>query len=201
MRGLLKPLMQRYFHVPEFKEFSKISRFYEQDVYITEKIDGTNGCIYIYRDTDQMGYEDAYLTMMVGSRTRWITPEDDNYGFARWARENQNELLKLGEGYHYGEWWGQGIQRGYGMKKKVFSLFNTYRWSDPEVRPACCDVVPVLYAGPVTPEMVEIYSKPLAHSEAAAVYGIQFDKPEGVMMYFTNANMYFKAPSKKGHKG
>jgi hypothetical protein len=29
--------------------------------------------------------------MLVGSRTRWITPEQDNYGFARWAMEQKKE--------------------------------------------------------------------------------------------------------------
>lgn len=55
--------------------------------------------------------------MMPNSRTRWITPEDDNYGFAKWANENKEELLKLGIGQHFGEWWGSGIQRGYNLQR------------------------------------------------------------------------------------
>ena len=31
-------------------------------------------------------------------------------------------------GRHFGEWWGSGIQRGYGLDEKTFSLFNAYRW-------------------------------------------------------------------------
>ncbi len=64
--------------------------------------------------------------MFIGSRTRWITAQDDNHGFARWVEGNKQELLKLGAGRHFGEWWGSGIQRGYGLQKgeKRFSLFN-----------------------------------------------------------------------------
>jgi hypothetical protein len=79
------------------------------------------------------------------SRSRWITPDDDNFGFAAWVEANRDELLTLGPGRHFGEWWGSGIQRGYGLPKgeKRFSLFNVSRWG--ESRPACCHVVPVLY--------------------------------------------------------
>jgi len=98
---------------PEFKEFPKMARM-SRDVIISEKIDGTNAQILITPDGD----------LFTGSRTRWITPADDNHGFARWAEGNRDELLKLGPGRHFGEWWGQGIQRGYGLKEKRLSLFN-----------------------------------------------------------------------------
>jgi len=175
----------------EFKEFAKISRFYEQNVCITEKIDGTNGLVWISED----------LTVVrAGSRTRWIQTTEDNYGFARFVEDNAEELKKLGAGYHYGEWWGQGIQRKYSMPRKVFSLFNVHKWSDENIRPTCCDVVPVLYNGEITPEVIHRFSKPMTISAAAQKYGIEFDKPEGFMMYFTKGNIYFKAPNEKGRK-
>lgn len=173
----------------DFIGFPKITRFYEQDVVITEKIDGTNGVIHITPEGE----------MLAGSRTRWITTENDNYGFARWVEENKNELMKLGEGTHYGEWWGQGIQRKYNMTKKVFSLFNVNRWSEAEKRPDCCDVVPVLYSGPITPQLIDDFStlKPLALSQAALNYGIEFDRPEGYMFWFSKALQYYKVPLQK----
>ena len=61
----------------EFKGFGKVSRW-SRDLIVTEKIDGTNAQIYI-------GEDGEFLT---GSRTRWITPEDDNMGFSRWAHEH-----------------------------------------------------------------------------------------------------------------
>lgn len=96
----------------EFKSFSKITRFLDAKVTVTEKIDGTNALIAISGDE-----------FKVGSRSRWITPEDDNYGFARWAYAHKEDLMALGDGYWFGEWWGSGIQRKYGMLVKVFSLF------------------------------------------------------------------------------
>lgn len=104
--------------LPEFKSFTKIPRL-SREIVITEKIDGTNACIYIDETTNEM---------LVGSRTRWITPQSDNFGFAAWVEQNKEELYKLGPGYHYGEWWGKGIQRGYGLNERRFSLFNISRW-------------------------------------------------------------------------
>ena len=100
----------------EFRGFQKISRL-SRECIITEKIDGTNASVFITEDGQ-------FLT---GSRTHWIQPEADNFGFSRWAHEHKDELLTLGPGHHFGEWWGHGIQRGYGLPKgeRRFLLFNT----------------------------------------------------------------------------
>jgi hypothetical protein len=121
---------------PSFLPFEKIPRLNRQ-VIITEKIDGTNAIIHIAADME---------TVTAGSRNRWLTTtgKNDNFGFAAWVMDNKPELLKLGPGYHFGEWWGLGIQRGYGLKDRRFSLFNTHRWGDPKKRPACCGVVPII---------------------------------------------------------
>lgn len=84
-----------------FQPFAKIASL-NREVIATEKIDGTNALIHI---------ADDFETMKVGSRTRWITPGDDHFGFATWVEANRAELLRLGPGQHYGEWWGAGIQR------------------------------------------------------------------------------------------
>lgn len=122
----------------DFEEFQKIPRL-KRGCVITEKIDGTNAQVYISDEG----------IIQFGSRSRYITPADDNYGFARWAEAHKDELIKLGPGRHFGEWWGSGIQRGYGLKNgdKRFSLFNVGRWT-PETLPACVGLVPVLYEGP-----------------------------------------------------
>jgi hypothetical protein len=130
--------------VPVFEAFDKIARLSRMCV-ITEKIDGTNAQIYI-------GEDGAFLA---GSRNGWITPEQDNFGFARWSQANKDELLKLGPGRHFGEWWGSGIQRRYGLAEKRFSLFNVGRWRAPDaVLPACVHLVPVLYEGIFSDEAV-----------------------------------------------
>ena len=163
----------------EFRKFNKIARL-SREIVVTEKIDGTNGLIAIGEDGE----------FQVGSRNQWITPEKDNAGFARWAYEHKDELMQLGVGFHYGEWWGQGIQRGYGLKEKRFSLFNTSRWSDDTVRPECCHVVPVLYIGEFyTMTILDVLRELRIYGSVAAP---GFMQPEGVVIYHTAGNVYFK---------
>lgn len=163
----------------EFRKFDKIARL-TREMIITEKIDGTNGLIAIGEDGE----------FQVGSRNQWITPEKDNAGFARWAYEHKDELMGLGAGFHYGEWWGVGIQRGYGLKEKRFSLFNTSRWSGDGVRPACCHVVPVLYTGIFDTHEVDYALYVLERKGSKAAPG--FMCPEGVVIYHVAGNVYFK---------
>ncbi len=175
----------------EFQGFPKISRF-SRDVVVTEKLDGTNA---------QVVVSDDGLTLRAGSRTRWITPEDDNFGFARWVEENKTELLRLGPGQHFGEWWGAGIQRKYGLKEKRFSLFNTHRWSDDATRPACCHVVPVLYTGIIDTAVIDCLVARLAKEGSVAVPG--FTDPEGVVIFHTKSSTLYKKTCKDDdkHKG
>lgn len=164
---------------PEFKEFKKIPRL-SRECIVTEKIDGTNGVIYIENDI-----------IYVGSKSRWLSEKEDNFGFYKWVMENRDDLLKLGQGYHYGEWWGQGIQRNYGLKEKKFSLFNVSKWSDPEVRPKCCDVVPVLAKDiDFDTEIIESYLYELKHFGSKAVPG--FMKPEGIVIFHKPSSYLFK---------
>lgn len=166
-----------------YPEFPKIPRL-KRGCVITEKIDGTNGLISI----DETG------DMRVGSRTRWITPQDDNYGFAKWAEQNREELLKLGPGNHYGEWWGSGIQRRYGQAEKRFALFNTARWT-PETLPSCCEVVPVLYQGDFSTEAIDVAMEGLRTRGSVAAPG--FMRPEGIIVYHTASRSYFKVTLEK----
>lgn len=165
----------------EFTKFNKIARL-SREIIVTEKIDGTNGLIAIGEDGE----------FQVGSRSRWVFPgkSTDNHGFAAWAYENKDELMKLGVGFHYGEFWGPGIQRSYGLKEKRFSLFNTYRWSDDSVRPDCCGVVPVLYAGEFDTAKIQEVLDGL--KEGGSVVAPGFMNPEGIVIYHTAANVYFK---------
>jgi len=168
----------------EFSPFAKIARLTRQMI-VTEKIDGTNASIYI-------GEDGSFLT---ASRNRWITPENDNAGFAKWATEHKDELINLGVGHHFGEWWGQGIQRGYGLTEKRFSLFNVSRWEDEEVRPKCCGVVPILYRGMFDTKVVDDLVAHLAIHGSYAVDG--FMKPEGVVVYHVASGIMFKKTIEK----
>ena len=160
-----------------FIGFPKIHRF-ARDIIVTEKIDGTNAQVVIAEDG----------TVRAGSRTRWITPDDDNFGFAAWVAAHQDELRELGPGRHFGEWWGSGIQRRYGIDVRRFSLFNTSRWGTD--RPACCHVVPVLYAGPFNTVAVAECLDILRLGGSVAAPG--FHKPEGVVVFHVAGNVAFK---------
>lgn len=172
----------------DFVPFPKIARL-NRDIIITEKIDGTNAAIGVGEDG----------TVWAQSRSRIITPKDDNFGFAKYVEEHADELRDyLGPGLHFGEWWGRGIQRGYDLDIKRFSLFNTSRWGDGAVRkdggvvfpPNGVGVVPVLYEGIFKQFEVEIALYRLETRGSRAAPG--FMRPEGVVIYHTAARQMFK---------
>ncbi len=167
----------------EFEEFAKIARL-RRAVVVTEKIDGTNG---------QIAFDESGK-MFVGSRNRWITPEDDNFGFARWCYANEEELRKLGPGRHYGEWWGAGVGRRYDQSEKHFSLFNTSRWAGA-VLPECVRLVPVLYQGDFDTYAIDDAIERLRTNGSAAAPG--FMRPEGIIVYHVAARMLFKKTLEK----
>lgn len=187
---------------PEFVEFPKMARL-SRECIITEKIDGTNASITITEDGQ-------FLT---GSRTRWITPEDDNYGFSRWAHDRREELMTLGVGTHFGEWWGGKIQRGYGLKEKRFSMFNVIRWclhgetpcqipsGDPrlvkmqEVLPPCVTLVPVLYRG--TFETGHCVNALVYLRNEGSLAAPGFMNPEGIVCFHVAAGIGFKKTLEK----
>lgn len=165
----------------EFQVFRKIPRL-RRACCLTEKLDGTNA---------QIAFDEAG-TMHCGSRSRWLTPgqQTDNYGFAAWCHSHYDELVELGEGRHYGEWWGQGIQRNYGLDEKRFSLFNTNRWGEHNPPPACCHVVPVLYQGLFDSDAVLFALEDLELYGSVAAPG--YLRPEGVVVYHMASRQYFK---------
>lgn len=170
----------------EFKEFPKIARL-NREVIVTEKIDGTNAAVVISEHGE----------IMAQSRTRIISPQDDNFGFAAWVEENRTELEKLGPGHHFGEWWGRGVQRGYGLTERRFSLFNTSRWGDDAVRPACCHVVPVIIRGEPS-QSFEVAAAALAVlRERGSLAAPGFMKPEGIVAFHVQGNLMFKATLEK----
>lgn len=206
----------------DFQGFPKIARL-SRDMVVTEKIDGTNAQVFIERimgypdcedatiiSSHEVAYGDAardpeFLVLRAGSRSRWLTREADNFGFAKWVQENATGLWALGEGSHFGEWWGSGVQRGYGLTKgeKRFSLFNTGRWFDQhtlnpvqpctdkmEQLPACCHVVPVLHRGPFNTDAVNHVLWNLQHTGSIAAPG--FMNPEGIIIWHEAARQLFK---------
>ena len=172
----------------DFVGYSKIPRLMREMI-VTEKIDGTNAQVWISDDLNHV---------VAGSRHRWLLPgQPDNHGFGAWVQKNREELLKLGPGHHFGEWWGQGIGRNYGLAEKRFSLFNTYRWG--EDRPECCHVVPVLHQGVFNVWDVDLCLETLKVEGSRAAPG--FMKPEGVVIFHVAGNLLFKRTIEEDEEG
>jgi hypothetical protein len=173
-----------------FEEFPKIPRL-RRDCIITEKLDGTNAQIVVPEDGGPL---------LAGSRNRWIAPGKltDNHGFAAWVAEHEDELRTLGPGRHFGEWWGAGIQRRYGLTEKRFSLFNTTRWTE-QPTPMCVSVVPVLYAGPFSDAAVNDALARLFDGGSVAAPG--FMQPEGIVVFLSASRQLYKVTlGNDGHK-
>lgn len=166
----------------EFVEFPKMPRL-SREIIVTEKIDGTNAQVHITDDG----------RILAGSRSRWITPDNDNFGFAAWVEANKAALLELGPGSHFGEWWGAGIQRRYGLNEKRFSLFNVDRWG--ETRPECCHVVPVMYRGNFCTQEIDYCLDRLRDFGSLAAPG--FMKPEGIVAFHLAGRVGFKKTIEK----
>lgn len=187
---------------PEFVKFNKIPRYF-RGITITEKIDGTNSQVYIPEDPAQ--------PVLFGSRNRWITPGKgtDNYDFADWGTRNMDLLREvLGPGRHFGEWWGAGIARKYGLTERRWSLFDVKRWEvcsdglvrrrvpegdDPELKrpalPANVSVVPTLYKGVLSEtavaDAIELLRK---HGS----FAVPFMNPEGIVVQHHASGSLFK---------
>lgn len=182
-----------------FISFPKLTRF-SHDWTITEKIDGTNAQVIIVPASDETAAAHHMSSLacvedhlvFAGSRTRIITPDADNHGFAKWVQREARDLVQaLGEGRHFGEWCGLGIQRNYGLKEKVFALFNTHRWTGVDL-PDRVRVVPILAQG----YMEDVGSEALRQMETLKQDGSRFAEgfgnPEGVVMRHGPSGTLFK---------
>jgi hypothetical protein len=204
--------------VAEYIKWANTARLF-RDITITEKLDGTNACVIFERLDPQFGdsapenavgiliQDDAFYGVFAQSRNRLITPSNDNAGFAKWVEQNYQQLFYvLGEGRHYGEWWGQGIGRKYDMDRKVFSVFNTAGWFSEnmgdtrrvdraELSGIDIDAVPVLYQGSFSEDVIRQYANQLRihGSYATKKYTDDyFMYPEGICIYHKGADTVFK---------
>lgn len=136
----------------EFQAMNKIPRL-NREIVITEKIDGTNASVVIVPELigdgsctteldravaaeialprDAVAHVDGHY-VYAGARNNYRLPgKQDNFGFAGFVQRNAEALVAaLGPGRHFGEWWGPGINRGYGQAGKTLSLFNVSKWGE-----------------------------------------------------------------------
>ena len=212
----------------EFTAWPKTPRLF-RDAVITEKIDGTNAAVVVERHPfgafaggsypagtiagiigdarDEAGEPVDEFLVGAQSRSRLLgaTKQTDNMGFGRWVEANAANLVRaLGEGVHFGEWWGNGIQRGYGLPEgdKRFSLFNVHRYQklldayEGEPIPGL-GVVPVLDTYTFSTERTEKVLKELADTGSQAAPG--FMRPEGIVVFHSQSRSVYKALLENDH--
>lgn len=171
----------------EFKQFSKIENVGKIYMSITQKIHGTNAQVYIYKD------DDGEMQIKAGSRTRFLDEENDNYSFAKFVLSNKEEFIeKLGEGRHYGEWCGPGINSGEGLEERNLVLFDWRRyWSaySKQELPDKVRVVPVIYKGKMSMDAIDESMDKLKNNGSYLVPG--YMKTEGIVIEICG-NLYKK---------
>jgi hypothetical protein len=196
----------------EFQPFAKIPRLMRECV-VTEKIDGSNAQILIelsYKPReDAIAFVEAeidinvpidqnwcihgvYFNLYAGSRSKWLKPnkQQDNHGFAQWVVDHASKLVTIfGIGRFYGEWWGQGINRGYGLTEKRFSIFNPdFEFkTDPK---GLVSKVPLLYKGLFDTAKIEEILNTLREKGSVAVPN--YMKPEGLVCYHLAGGHLYK---------
>lgn len=182
----------------EFHSYPKIPRYENETFTLSEKIDGSNGVININDDGK----------IIAGSRTQWLIGQDskgrniDNHGFRQWVADHHDDLLKLGVGTHYGEWYGNKINRKYGLDHNRFMLFNRTRYESniskqmaiqsicpgtpstrDELFPSCCELETVLMDNVcfnALPDLVREFCKSFITNGSRHVPG--FKNPEGLIV-------------------
>jgi len=204
----------------EFQPWPKIPRL-NRGILVTEKLDGTNACVVILPLGDTpaavgssetvdwllggdleralFNADDANAIAVVGdyavfaqSRSRFIVPGRDNYGFAEYVRQHAEALVDtLGAGRHFGEWYGAGIQRRYGLQEKRLALFNVDRWGGVDLTGVPrLEVVPELYRGGFDQCAIDEAVEDLGVYGSSAVPG--FGSPEGVVVWHYASRTSYK---------
>lgn len=112
-----------------------------ESLIVTEKLDGVFGKIHISDYPPSTYTSDHTVTKTPDGRAFIVTAatrdfklkhDTDYFGFREWVYAHAQSLaMILGPGDHFGEWWGGGIRRGYGLPDgdRRFSLFDFNRWS------------------------------------------------------------------------
>lgn len=91
----------------------------------------------------------------------------------------------LGDGYHYGEWAGPGIQKNrHGLEQKTFFLFNSSRWSNLPSNDYGLSCVPLLFDG--------AFYDGIVADMMLWLLDYRKYKPEGLMIYWKDMDTYLK---------
>jgi len=180
----------------EYPKYPSIERFENIYSIISEKVDGTNGLI-------EIEYDDGLLAVRFGSRNRWLTLSSDNAGFmnffAMFAKkiaivpdilrakavnelDNRNKVcsnpIRI-----YGEWYGKGIQRGYGLDTKYFMPFHTIL-AEALIEANVPNIMPphIMYTGKFDKQIADDMMNLLRTHGSGVTPG--YFNPEGIVVYF-----------------
>lgn len=178
-----------------YNSFPSIERLENIYCVISEKIDGTNGLIEINE-----------TNVRFGSRNRYISFSDDNAGFANFFRHYEarfedvakdiitKEPESSDESYPlriYGEWFGCGIQRGYGLKDKFFMPFSFF-YGEKLIEYQVPNVITpnIMYTGKFSMEVVNTCMQQLKLNGSGVVK--DYKQPEGIVIFFPKYNFRLK---------
>lgn len=172
-----------------YNSFPSIERLENIYCIISEKIDGTNGLIEINE-----------TNVRFGSRNRYISFSDDNAGFANFFKDYEARFkdaakdITTDESYPlriYGEWFGRGIQRGYGLKDKFFMPFSFF-YGEKLIEYQVPNVIApnIMYTGKFSMEVVSACMQQLKLNGSGIVKG--YKQPEGIVIFFPKYNFRLK---------
>lgn len=181
-----------------YPSFPSIERLENLHCVITEKIDGTNGLIEYWIDSNPNHF--PYCQVRFGSRNRYITTTDDNSGFANFFFSHKSRILEIIGNLEepptqsiriYGEWFGKGIQRGYGLDQKYFMPFSSF-WAEKMIEAGIPNIKEpaILYTGKFIEAEVDHQMGILKFDGSHVVPG--YRNPEGIVIYFSHYNFRLK---------
>ena len=164
-----------------FKPWPKLGRVNKETITITEKIDGTNAAI-IVENGKLVGTQ---------SRSRLLSDTEDNHGFHKWAMKNADVFAQLGDGHHFGEWAGKGINKNrMGLDGKKFFLFAWY--AETKIEHPEIEYVEVLFQGPRSEDNIittfnRLYAFGYMGEDGVWVENKRTYTPEGIVIYYHNS--------------
>ena len=194
----------------EYPKYPSIERFENIYSVISEKVDGTNGLMEIH---EVFPKPDSDVTHVVtfGSRNKWIDVHSDNAGFANFFTPHIDKIVRVPEILKanavneldnrnkacnmpiriYGEWFGQSIQRTYGLKQKLFMPFHTLL-AKALIEAGVPNIIEpfIFYTGKFDKSISDGFMDTLKTHGSCVVPG--YFQAEGIVVYFPTYNFCLK---------
>lgn len=187
-------------------KFPSIEAFHTVRKYLPENIDelwyrakiklhGTNAGVRIKRNGE----------IFARSRTRTLTPDDDNYGFAKWVEENKDFFTKVRANVNaaykqwgelpvivFGEWCGSGIMKNVAIssvERKIFCVFAIQIGEDDDdaIMLSSPEAIGLL----LTPTHEDIFVLPWFDN--GAMFGFDFNNKEQMQQQLDFINKQIEA--------